>query len=686
MRVVGVDIGGTFTDFMLYDTESGGVHVHKVPSTPAQPEQAMVTGLAELCADAGLVPGDVTGVFHGTTVATNAVLQHEGAVAGMITTRGFRDIVHIGRHQRPLHYSVMQDIPWQAQPFVQRRHRKVVTERIVPPTGEVLTPLDEEEVRAAARDLREEGVEAVAVCFLFSYLNPEHERRAAAIVREEMPAAFVTTSADIFPQFREFERFTTATMSAFVGPRTGNYLDRLATALASEGVEGELHVMMSSGGVASVRTAAERPVTLLLSGPAAGILGGQWAGALAGRRRLITFDMGGTSADIGIVTEDGVSEASARDTWVGGYPLLVPMLDVHAIGAGGGSIAYVDEGGAFRVGPRSAGASPGPACYGYGGLEPTISDAHIVLGRLDPERFLGGRMKLNRDAAVEVVQKLADQLALSLLETAEGILTIANSNMARAIRSRTIEKGHDPREFALVAFGGAGPLHAAEVADSLEIPEVLVPPHPGITSAGGLLTSDLKYDQMRTVFQLQGNVDSERLNRELDELETELRGWLERDGMPAGDVEVIRALDCRYVGQGYELRVTLDDGPFSDEALDQFHVLHEREYGSAYGDPIEIVNARVTAIGRRPALESLPVSSGSLDEALLGESAGVFRVEGNLQALQTRFYDRSLLPLDETIPGPAVVFHLDTTTVVPPAWNVRADVSGNLILTKVSAS
>jgi N-methylhydantoinase A len=685
MRVVGVDIGGTFTDFMLYDTESGGVHVHKVPSTPAEPEQAMVSGLTQLCADAGLAVGDVTGVFHGTTVATNAVLQHEGAVAGMITTRGFRDIVHIGRHQRPLHYSVLQDIPWQAQPFVRRRHRKVVTERIVPPTGEILTPLDEDEVRAAARALLDEGVEAVAVCFLFSYLNPEHERRAAAIVREEMPDAFVTTSADIFPQFREFERFTTATMSAFVGPKTGNYLDRLATSLESEGVEGELHVMMSSGGVASVHTAAERPVTLLLSGPAAGILGGQWAGALAGRRRLITFDMGGTSADIGIVTEDGVSEASARDTWVGGYPLLVPMLDVHAIGAGGGSIAYVDEGGAFRVGPRSAGASPGPACYGTGGQEPTISDAHVVLGRLDPERFLGGRMKLDREAAVEVVQKLADQLGLSLLEAAEGILTIANSNMARAIRSRTIEKGHDPREFALVAFGGAGPLHAAEVADSLEIPEVLVPPHPGITSAGGLLTSDLKYDQMRTVFQLQGSVDADRLNRELDALESELRGWLERDGVPAADVEVTRALDCRYVGQGYELRVALDDGPFTEAALDRFHVLHEREYGSAYGDPIEIVNARVRAIGRRPALESLPVATGGFEEAFVGESEGVFRVEGSLQALQTRFYDRTLLPVDETIPGPAVVFHLDTTTVVPPGWDVTADASGNLILKKVGA-
>jgi N-methylhydantoinase A/oxoprolinase/acetone carboxylase beta subunit len=684
MRVVGVDIGGTFTDFMLYDTESGAVHVHKVPSTPGEPERAMVSGLAELCAAAGLAPGDVTGVFHGTTVATNAVLEHEGAVAGMITTRGFRDIVHIGRHQRPLHYSVMQDIPWQAKPFVQRRHRKVVTERIVPPTGEILVPLEEDEVRAAARELHEQGVEAVAVCFLFSYLNPEHERRAAAIVREEMPDAFVTTSADIVPQFREFERFTTATMSAFVGPKTGNYLERLATALAGEGVDGDLHVMMSSGGVASVHTAAERPVTLLLSGPAAGILGGQWAGALAGRKRLITFDMGGTSADIGIVTEDGVSEASARDTWIGGYPLLVPMLDVHAIGAGGGSIAYLDEGGAFRVGPRSAGATPGPACYGHGGQEPTISDAHAVLGRLDPERFLGGRMKLDRDAAVTVVSKLADELGLGLEETAEGILTIANSNMARAIRSRTIEKGHDPREFALVAFGGAGPLHAAEVADSLEIPEVLVPPYPGITSAGGLLTSDLKYDQMRTVFQLQGSVDAERLNRELDELAGELRGWLIRDGVAEGDIQVIRALDCRYVGQGYELRVTLE-GAFTDAALEQFHRLHEREYGSAYADPIEIVNARVTAVGKRPTLDELPVVSGSLEEALVGESEGHFRVNGELQAVRTRFYDRSKLPLDEPVAGPAVVFHLDTTTVVPPSWTARADASGNLILTKGGA-
>ena len=319
--VVGVDIGGTFTDLMLYDTDAGGVHLHKVRSSPEAPERAMVEGLLELCAQAGAEPSAIGGVFHGTTVATNAVLTHDGALAGMVTNRGFRDVVHIGRHQRPQHYSIMQDIPWQASPFVRRRHRKVVGGRIAPPLGEELEPLDEAGVRAVARELREAGVEAVAVCFLFSYLDPAHERRAAAIVAEELPDAFVTASADIFPQFREFERFTTACMNAFVGPKTGRYLERLAGALSERGVPGDLHVMMSNGGVARAEGAAERPVTLMLSGPAAGVLGGQWAGDRSGRRRLITFDMGGTSADIGIVTEAGVMEASARDTEVAGYPL-----------------------------------------------------------------------------------------------------------------------------------------------------------------------------------------------------------------------------------------------------------------------------------------------------------------------------------------------------------------------------
>jgi N-methylhydantoinase A/oxoprolinase/acetone carboxylase beta subunit len=683
MHVVGVDIGGTFTDFVLYDPESGSVHVHKVRSTPDEPERATAAGLTQLCERGGLEASDVDTVFHGTTIATNAVLEHDGAVAGLVTTSGFRDVVHIGRHQRPQHYSVMQDIPWQARPFVKRRHRKVVAERIVPPAGEVLEQLDEEGVRRVARELREEGVEAVAVCFLFSYLNPEHERLAASIIAEEIPGAFVTASADIFPQFREFERFTTACMNAFVGPKTGRYLERLAGAVEQEGVRGGLRVMMSNGGVASVEAAAEKPVALLLSGPAAGILGGLWAGRLSGRERLITFDMGGTSADIGLVTERGISEASARDTWVAGYPLLVPMVDVHAIGAGGGSIAYVDEGGAFRVGPRSAGAHPGPACYGRGGELPTITDAHVVLGRIDPVRFLGGEMPLDRELAVGAVQRLADALGVDLLEAAEGVVLIANAGMARAIRSRTIEKGHDPREFALVAFGGAGPLHAAELAELLEVPEVLVPPYPGITSAIGLLASDLKYDQMRTVFMVEGAVDVDRLNRELAELESELRAQLLDDGIPDEEIVANRSLDCRYVGQGYELRVPLGAGDYEDAALDQFHRLHEQEYGHAFRDPIEIVNLRVTAIGRRPTLGgALAVEGGSLDDALLGEGESVFRLNGSLVPTRTIHLDRARLPIDQPIDGPAVIFQRDTTTVVPPGWKALAEASGNLRLTR----
>ena len=623
MRVVGVDIGGTFTDLMLYETESGSIHVHKVRSTPEDPGRAMVSGLIELCSQVGIAPAAIDAVFHGTTVATNTVLEHRGAKAGMITTKGFRDIVHIGRHQRPQHYSIMQDIPWQAKPFVKRRHRHAVRERIAPPSGKVVEPLDEGEVRAAARALRAAGVESVALCFLFSYINPEHERRAAEIVSEEMPGAFVTSSADIFPQFREFERFTTACMNAFVGPTTGRYLERLQEALSAEGVPGKLHVMMSNGGIASAEMAAQKPVTLLLSGPAAGVLGGLWAGHEIGQRRLITFDVGGTSADIGIVTENGISEASARDTWVAGYPLLVPMIDIHTIGAGGGSIAYVDEGGAFRVGPRSAGASPGPAAYGQGGDEPTLTDANLVLGRIDPDRFLGGEMRLDGSCAKAAVQELADRLGLGPIETAEGIVTIANANMSAAIRSRTIQKGHDPREFALVAFGGAGPMQAAEIAESLSIPEVIVPPYPGITSAMGLLTSDLKYDQMQTVFMTEGAIDSEQLDRNVTLAAEELRGRLREDGVPDDEVEVTAGLDCRYVGQGYELRVALPQERFTKDVLEEFHRLHEQEYGHAFRDPVEIVNLRVTAIGKRPRIERLPAFRAG--DPLLGEGEGVFK-------------------------------------------------------------
>jgi N-methylhydantoinase A/oxoprolinase/acetone carboxylase beta subunit len=683
VKLVGIDIGGTFTDLALYDSDSDEVVVHKVRSTPEDPGRALVSGIVELCERGAVEPAALDGVLHGTTVATNAVLQHRGARTGMVTNDGMRDIVHIGRHQRPQPYSVMQDIAWQTRPFVERRNRVPVAGRIAPPTGEAITPLDEQAVRAAGRQLREAGVEAIAVCFLFSYLDPAHEERAAEILRAEAPDCFVTTSAGISPQFREFERFTTACMNAFVGPGTGRYLEHLTEGLSEQGVEADLLVMRSNGGVASVAEAAERPVTLMLSGPAAGVLGAQWAGALAQRKRLISFDMGGTSADIGLVTEAGITEASARDTHIADYPLLVPMFDIETIGAGGGSIAHVDTAGAFKVGPRSAGAVPGPAAYGLGGEEPTITDAHVVLGRIDPERFLGGEMPLHPKRAEAAVDRLADQLGMERLEAAAGILTVANANMAQTIRSITVERGRDPREFALVAFGGAGPLHAAELAAMLGVPEVLIPPHPGITSATGLLTSDLRYDSMATVFAVEGAVDGEALNARFDELVDELRGRLRRDG--AQEVHVERFLDCRYAGQGYELRIPVGETGYSDATLSAFHRAHEAEYGHAFSDPVEVVNLRVTATGPRPKLQRVGVEAGTIEEATIGEATTVWSVDGELRSEPTRHLLRERLPLDEPIAGPAILYQRDTTIAVPPGWAATATTTGPLVLKEVGA-
>src|SRR5687768_16255375 len=455
MKLVGVDVGGTFTDLVLFDTAKNTTIVHKVPSTPDDPSRGVVNGILELCRRNGIDKASITQVYHGTTVATNAVLEHKGARTGMITTRGYRDIIHIGRHQRPQHYAIMQEIPWQDRPLVKRRFRKVVTVRLIRPKGEVLSPLAEDEVREAAQALKKEGVESIAICFLFSYLNGAHEERAKEIVLEEHPEAFVTTSAAVVPQFREFERFTTAAMNAFIGPRVRRYVQRLDASLKDAGLTADLRVMRSNGGLATPGTIAELPVLTLLSGPAAGVLGGGWSGALSKRQNLITFDIGGTSADIGVITAGRFGEASARDTWIGGYPVIVPMIDIHTIGAGGGSIAYVDAGGAFRVGPESAGAQPGPAAYMRGGTRPTVPDANVVLGRLDKDNFLGGEMGLDVAAAEKVIDELAVQLNLNRLEAAEGTLTVVNSNMANAIRTKTVQKGIDPRDYALVAFGGA---------------------------------------------------------------------------------------------------------------------------------------------------------------------------------------------------------------------------------------
>jgi N-methylhydantoinase A/oxoprolinase/acetone carboxylase beta subunit len=688
MKLIGVDVGGTFTDLVVTDTEAKTIAIHKVATTTDDPSKGVVEGVIALCQRNGIDPASIDHILHGTTIATNAVLEHEGALTGMITTEGYRDIIHIGRHQRPLNYSIMQDIPWQAAPLIQRRHRKTVKERLVPPKGDVLTPLDEAGVRAAARALKAEGVEAIAVCFLFSYIDSRHEDRARAIILEEYPGVFVTTSARVAPQFREFERFTTAAMNAFIGPKVRRYVRRFEERLGSAGLKADLHIMASNGGAATAATVAELPVLTLLSGPAAGVLGGAWAAAPAKRERLITFDVGGTSADIGIALDGRFGEATARDTWIGGYPVLVPMIDIATIGAGGGSIAHVDAGGAFRVGPQSAGAQPGPACYARGGERPTVTDANLVLGRLDKDNFLGGEMALDETAAHRVIGQLAKSLKLDKMAAAEGVLTIVNANMANAIRAKTVQKGLDPRSFALVAFGGAGPLHGAEVAALLNIPEVIVPPFPGITSAAGLLTTDIKYDQIKTEFQVQHATDRARLETDFAALETQLRTQFKADGIAPRNVRIARFGDLRYVGQGYELRVAFPAGRLNEAALDKvwraFHQQHQREYGHAFeASTIEIVNIRITGTGSLPKIGRPAVPAGrSLKEALVRRGRGAFRVNGMLGGYETAYYQRERLPLNVSFKGPAVVLQRDATTVVPPGWRAEADRGGNLILSR----
>ena len=686
MKLVGVDVGGTFTDVIFADTESGRTEIHKVPTTPDDPSDGVSTAISGLCERHNIAPTEINHLLHGTTIATNAILQHDGAKTGMITTRNYRDILHIGRHQRPEHYSIMQEVPWQDRVLVRRQHRLTASERIAPPTGQVLTELDEDEVRTAIQELKKADVESIAVCFLFSYLNPVHENRARELIEEEYPECFVTTSSSVSPQFREFERFTTATMNAFIGPKVRDYVNHLATRIGDDGIRADLHVMSSNGGVATAKMVSDRPVMTLLSGPAAGVLGGAWTGELSNRTKLITFDMGGTSADIGIVSDGTFAQASARDTWIAGYPLLVSMIDIHTIGAGGGSIAYADPGGGFRVGPRSAGAIPGPAAYGRGGKQPTVTDANVVLGRLDKDYFLGGEMSLDDTAAQQAITGLATELGLGVPDTADGILTLVTANMANAIRSRTVQKGIDPREFALIAFGGAGPLHAVDVARELGMSEVIIPPYPGITSAVGLLTTDLKYDTIRTEFQVSGEIDLQRLNSDLEEMERELTDQFLNDGLAESAISFQRSGDLRYVGQGYELRITFSDVSLDDDSLqeifNQFHIQHRAEYGHDFPDSaIEIVNARVTGIGQMPKIsQPEDINSGTQESALMKSGGCMFRVDNRLEEFETMFYQREKLPLEHSIAGPAIIIQQDSTTVVPPNNQFVSDTAGNMII------
>ena len=679
---VGVDVGGTFTDIVLERTRQAGdedqqIVVTKVPSTPADQSEGVVNGVLQVCRLAGVEPGDIDVLFHGTTVATNMVIERNGAEVGMLTTRGFRDIMHMARHKRPHNFSLQFDVPWQSKPLVKRRNRLPITERLAPPTGEIEVPLDEDEVRAAAELFKKRGMDAVIIGFLFSFLNDAHEKRAAEIVKEVMPDAFVCASSDVVNVIREYERFSSTAMNAYVGPKTALYLRRLESRLKENGIGATVRIMQSNGGISTIDQSAARPIGLLLSGPAGGVIGGRWTGHHCDSANVITIDIGGTSADISVIQNGELRIKNPRDTLVADLPVLAPMIDIDAIGAGGGSIAYVDEGGAFRVGPRSAGAVPGPACYGRGGTEPTVTDAQVALGRLDPERFLGGDLSIDKSLAEKAIKEhIADPLGLSVTDAALGILKIINNNMSLAINGNSVAKGIDPRGFSLMGFGGAGPLHVVALAEMVQAKDAISPLQPGITAAMGLLVTDLKYEYTRSVLKTLDDADDAalaRINEIADELIAEANAQLEADGIPAEARRFQKIMECRYLGQGFELRAEMPAAALTQEnkhaVIDSFFDAHKETYGHAFRDQItEGVTLRVIASAEVDQLRLPNLDHGGRhdpEEAHLYTRDTIFD-DGHVTP--TPRYDRTRLLADDRVSGPAIITQHNSTTIVPPGY------------------
>lgn len=672
MKRIGVDVGGTFTDFIYVD-DNGKIEVYKTSTTPHDPSIGMMEGINAICDKLNIKHDEIQEIFHGTTIATNMVLEHKGARAGMITTKGYRDIIHIARHKRPTNFSIVEDIPWQKYPVCQRRDRYVVSERVVAPDGAELIPLDEDEVRNAVRKMKADKVEAIAVCFLFSFLNPAHEQRVKEIIKEEYPEVYISLSSEVLPQFREYERFTTTGLNAYIGPTTAKYIKQLEKTLKEQGYTAKVHLMQSFGGVASAQAAQEKPVNLLLSGPVGGVLGAIWTTKLTDINNVITLDIGGTSADISVLADLQPSMKHILDTKVGGYSAMVPMIDVGTIGAGGGSMAYIDEGGFFRVGPQSAGAVPGPACYDRGGQEPTVSDANIILGRLGT-KLLGGRMEIKPELAEKaIMDKVGTPLGKDLYQSALGIIDVMNNNMIQEIEKESIRRGFDPREFALFACGGAGSLHACSVARELGMKNVIVPLNPGALCAVGLVNTDLMYDFSKTEMQLSTNIKLDVLNEDYKVLEKEAYERLVEDNMTDDKIVIQRVADCRYEGQGYEMRVPVIGGEVTEETIeklkDSFHEIHKKQFGRSFRQvAVEIVNIRVIGTGKIEDLQPIKIEKGNGDisGAIVGERQVTFKVNGQPKHMMTKVYDRTKFKAGDVISGPAIINQMDTTIVIEP--------------------
>ena len=652
--IIGVDTGGTFTDFVYKEGDRWGVY--KVLSTPSNPAQAVLEGLKYLS------EGNKKQIVHGSTVATNAILERDGARCALITNKGFEDIIEIGRQNRTRLY----DLAYRKEPHIIPSELRFGLQGRILQTGDELKPLDLETVKDISKGLKELDIESVAVCFLFSYVNPAHEKKVKELLE---PSGFqISLSHEILAEFREFERTSTTVINAYVSPKMQRYIGHLIDNLDAGDTLG---IMQSNGGSISVETAMKESVRTILSGPAGGAVGAYEIGKMAGYTKLITFDMGGTSTDVSLVDND---LSLTFESSISGYPVKVPMIDIHTVGAGGGSIARLDEAGALKVGPESAGADPGPICYGKGNSI-TVTDANLYLGRLIPKHFLGGGMILKDDKLPSYFEKMGNKARLSLLELAEGILDVANTAMERAIRVISVERGYDPREFTLFSFGGAGGMHAAFLARLLSIPKVLLPQNPGILSAIGMLMADVVKDYSLTVMQNQENVTFPSLSGMFNEIENRGDKDLQAEGIPKHGILLERYLDMRYEGQSYEIIV-----PFDKNYVERFHKLHEKTYGYRNEDKaIQIVNIRLRARGipEKPRFKKETKMERVLSaEAFLGEQEVVF----DHRRMPTKIIARDRLKNGNRIEGPAVVVEYSSTIVIPPFASAQVDEYCNIVM------
>lgn len=682
---IGVDVGGTFTDVCMFDDSGGSLHIAKVPSIPSSPDEGVIEGVRRLLSETKCHPEDVEFFVHGTTIATNAIIEYKGAKVGLLVTEGFRDVLQIVRQDRPKLYDYFAQNP---KPLVPRSHTYEVRERMLF-DGQVKTDLDEALTRKLLRQIKKAGeVEILAVCLLHSYANPAHELKIRTLVNEELPGMTVSLSSEILPEIKEYERTITTVVNAYVLPTVSTYLSRLRRKLADARIASDLYIMQSSGGVMTAATAVEKSVHTVLSGPAAGALAAMWMGRKSGFENLISIDMGGTSADVSLMSNGKL--AYSKESTVAGHVIKVPTIDINSVGAGGGSIAWIDPGGALQVGPASAGAYPGPACYGRGGTKATVTDANIVLGRLNPDFILGGEMKTDVEAARRAIHDhVARPLKLTVEQSAEGIVRVVNAIMVRGIRRVSVEKGYDPREFTLYAFGGGGPAHAAMLAVELNIPRVLIPAGAGVGSAMGCVVADFRHDYTQTHIGRLLETPVEKLQQLFKRLEHRALVQMDKEGLSPDRTVLLRSLDMRYAGQGYELEVSVPAGPITDVTVPKIESDFRASYRKAYGyepeDPTEVVTFRVVAVGNLPALE-LPVQPHSRDtdasHAIKGARPVYF--DGNFQ--QTTVYDGHRLQSGDHLQGPAIIELRESTVVVLPRQQAIKGKQGELVISSIAGS